>query len=300
MRGLEKPLLGRYRIERELGQGATGIVYLGSDAESGRKVAIKMMVLSQEIAAEERQGVKERFFREAETAGRLKHPNIVGVYDAGEAHGRAYIAMEFFKGEDLTAYVKPDNLLPLEAVLSIVARVAEALCFAHRNGVVHRDIKPANILYDPESDGVKISDFGIAGVMDSSKARAGEVHGTPSYMSPEQLAGRNVDGRSDLFSLGATLYQLGCGRLPFEGDSMAQLIFNIANEPHADIRVHNPRLPACVAAIVNQSLAKDPGQRYQDGEQMAKALRLCLQGLAGARRPGQLSRSAASAVPAAS
>ena len=143
---------------------------------------------------------------------------------------------------------------------------------------------------------MKVTDFGIARITDSSKTKTGMVLGTPSYMSPEQLAGKKIEGRSDLFSLGVTLYQMACGRLPFEGDSMAQLMFKIANEPHADIRTHNPQLPACVAAIVNKALAKDPDQRYQDGEQMAKALRLCLQSLRGGARGGGAGAPAAPAT----
>jgi len=297
--GVEKPMLGRYQIEKELGKGAMGIVYLGKDPKIGRVVAIKTMALSQEFDADELKDVKERFFREAETAGRLTHPNIVTIYDAGEEHDLAYIAMEFLKGKDLAPYVKPGNLLPLARVLSIFARVAEALAYAHKNSVVHRDVKPANIMYEPESDTVKVTDFGIARITDSSKTKTGMVLGTPSYMSPEQLAGKKIEGCSDLFSLGAALYQMACGHLPFQGDSMAQLMFKIANEAHADIRTHNPKLPACVAAIVNKSLAKDPAQRYQDGEQMAKALRLCLQSLSTAR-PAAAAATARPAAPATS
>ena len=285
--GVEKPMLGRYRVEKELGKGAMGVVYQGRDPKIGRVVAIKTMALSQEFEPDELKDVKERFFREAETAGRLTHPHIVTIYDAGEEHDLAYIAMEFLKGKDLTPYNKPGSLLPLEKTLSITARVAEALAYAHKNNVVHRDVKPANIMYEAETDSVKVTDFGIARITDSSRTKTGMVLGTPSYMSPEQLAGRKIEGRSDLFSLGVTFYQLACGRLPFEGESMAQLMFRIANEPHADIRTHNAQLPACVAAIVNKALAKDPDQRYQSGEQMAKALQLCLQSLPGVRRAAQ-------------
>jgi serine/threonine-protein kinase len=274
--GIEKPMLGRYQVEKELGKGAMGIVYLGKDPKIGREVAIKTMALSQEFEPDELADVKERFFREAETAGRLTHPNIVTMYDAGEEHDLAYIAMEFLKGRDLAPHVKPDNLLPLPAVLSIVARVAEALAYAHQNNVVHRDIKPANVMYDPASDSVKVTDFGIARITDSSKTKTGMVLGTPSYMSPEQLSGKKVDGHSDMFSLGVTLYQLACGKLPFNGDSMAQLMFRIANEAHADIRRERSDIPACVAAIVNKALAKEPEQRYQSCEHMARALRLCM------------------------
>ncbi len=280
--GVEKPMLGRYQVEKELGKGAMGVVYLGKDPKIGRVVAIKTLALSQEFEADELKEVKERFFREAETAGRLTHPNIVTIYDAGDEHDLAYIAMEFLKGKDLVPYTKPDNLLPLDKTLSIIARVAEALGYAHNNNVVHRDIKPANIMYEPESDSVKVTDFGIARITDSSKTKTGMVLGTPSYMSPEQLSGKKVEGRSDLFSLGVTLYQLVCGHLPFQGDSMAQLMFKIANEPHADIRTYHPNLPVCVVAIINKALAKDPESRLQSGNMMAKALRLCLASLAAA------------------
>ena len=273
---VEKPMLGRYEIEKELGKGAMGVVYLGRDPKINRVVAIKTMALSQEFEADELVEVKERFFREAETAGRLNHPNIVTMFDAGEEHDLAYIAMEFLKGKDLVSVAKPGNLLPLPRVMSIVARVADALSYAHEYNVVHRDIKPANIMYEPESDQVKVTDFGIARITDSSKTKTGMVLGTPSFMSPEQLAGKKIDGRSDLFSLGVMLYQMSCGKLPFEGDSMAQLMFRIANEPHPDIRGFNPNLPDCVVAIIDRAMTKDPDARYQTGAEFAKDIRTCM------------------------
>lgn len=273
---VEKPMLGRYQIEKELGKGAMGVVYMGRDPKINRIVAIKTMALSQEFDEDELADVKERFFREAETAGRLNHPNIVTMFDAGEEHDLAYIAMEFLKGKDLVPYTKPGNLMPLPKVISIVARVAEALSYAHENNVVHRDIKPANVMYEPESDQAKVTDFGIARITDSSKTKTGMVLGTPSYMSPEQLAGKKIDGRSDLFSLGVTLYQMACGKLPFEGDSMAQLMFRIANEPHPDIRSINPSLPPCLVAIIDKAMTKDADQRYQTGAEMARDLKACM------------------------
>ena len=281
---VEKPMLGRYQIEKELGKGAMGVVYMGRDPKINRVVAIKTMALSQEFEADELVEVKERFFREAETAGRLNHPNIVQMYDAGEEHDLAYIAMEFLKGKDLVPYAKPGNQMPLPKVMSIVARVADALSYAHENNVVHRDIKPANIMYEPESDQVKVTDFGIARITDSSKTKTGMVLGTPSYMSPEQLAGKKIDGRSDLFSLGVTLYQLASGKLPFEGDSMAQLMFKIANETHPDIRSVRPDLPDSLVAIIDKALTKDADARYQTGAEFAKDLRTCMamSGAAGA------------------
>ncbi|MDP2821255.1 MAG: serine/threonine-protein kinase [Sulfuritalea sp.] len=279
---VEKPMLGRYEIEKELGKGAMGVVYLGRDPKINRVVAIKTMALSQEFEADELVEVKERFFREAETAGRLNHPNIVTMFDAGEEHDLAYIAMEFLKGKDLVPYAKPGNLMPLPRVMSIVARVADALSYAHENHVVHRDVKPANIMYEPESDQVKVTDFGIARITDSSKTKTGMVLGTPSYMSPEQLAGKKIDGRSDLFSLGVMLYQMSCGKLPFEGDSMAQLMFRIANEPHQDIRSVNPDLPDCLVAIIDKALIKDADVRYQTGAEFARDIRTCMKMTGGA------------------
>jgi len=273
--GVSKPMLGRYEIEKELGKGAMGVVYLGKDPKIGRVVAIKTLALAQEFEADELDDVKARFFREAETAGRLNHPNIVTMYDAGEEHDLAYIAMEFLKGRDLVPYTKPNNLLPLPRVISIVARVADALDYAHKQNVVHRDIKPANIMYDFDSDTPKVTDFGIARITDSSKTKTGLVLGTPSFMSPEQLAGKKIEGASDLFSLGVSLYQLACGKLPFEGESMAQLMFRITNEPHTDILSIRADLPACLVAIINRSLAKQIGDRYANGAEMAAALRQC-------------------------
>ena len=273
---IEKPMLGRYQVEKELGKGAMGVVYQGRDPKINRVVAIKTMALAQEFDEAELADVKQRFFREAETAGRLSHPNIVAIYDAGEEHDLAYIAMEFLKGRDLVPESKPGHLLPLTKVLSIVARVADALDYAHGQNVVHRDIKPANLMYEPESDQLKVTDFGIARITDSSRTRTGMVLGTPSYMSPEQLGGKKIDGRSDLFSLGVTLYQLSCGQLPFVGESLAQLMFKIASEPHPDIRVLVPTIPACIATVIDKALNKDVVQRYQRGTEMAADLRNCL------------------------
>lgn len=280
--GMSKPMLGRYEVEKELGKGAMGVVYQGRDPKINRVVAIKTLALSEEFEGDELEEAKSRFFREAETAGRLTHPNIVTIYDAGEEHDLAYIAMEYLKGKDMTPYTKPDNLLGIPKVLEIVTAAATALDYAHTNQVVHRDIKPANIMYEPEADQIKLTDFGIARISDSSKTKTGMVLGTPSYMSPEQLAGKRVDGRSDLFSLGVMLYQLLCGRLPFRGDSMATLMYMIANDPYTPITDIRPELATeapCVMAIIERALVKNPDERYQRGEAMAADLRNCLNNL---------------------
>lgn len=284
---LDKPMLGRYELEKELGKGAMGVVYQGRDPQINRVVAIKTMALAQEFDEDELADVKLRFFREAETAGRLNHPNIVTMYDAGEANDLAYIAMEFLQGRDLVAHAKPAALLPLPTVLSIIARVADALDYAHGQQVVHRDIKPANIMYEAASDQVKVTDFGIARITDSSRTKTGMVLGTPSYMSPEQLAGKKIDGRSDLFSLGVTLYQMSCGQLPFVGESLAQLMYKIANEAPIDILSIDPALPSSVVAVIDRALNKDVAERYQRGAEMAADLRACIDQLAAqaARSP---------------
>ena len=271
--GVEKPMLGRYQVEKELGKGAMGVVYLGRDPKIGRVVAIKTLALSNEFDGEELNDARERFFREAETAGRLQHQNIVTIFDAGEEHDLAYIAMEYLKGKDLADVSKGGQLLPVPQVLSIVARVAEALAYAHSLQVVHRDIKPANIMFDPLTDSVKVTDFGIARITDSSRTKTGLVLGTPSFMSPEQIAGKKIDGRSDLYSLGVMLYQMLTGFLPFRGDSMAELMYKIANETAPDVRSGRPELSAQLADIVAFSIRKQSATRYQSGEEFAAALR---------------------------
>lgn len=271
--GVEKPMLGRYQVEKELGKGAMGVVYQGRDPKIGRTVAIKTLALSAEFEGTELADVRERFFREAETAGRLQHPNIVTIFDAGEEHDLAYIAMEFLQGHDLAAHTRDGQLLPVASVLSIGERVALALDHAHRQQVVHRDIKPANVMYDPATDSVKVTDFGIARITGSSKTRTGMVLGTPSFMSPEQLAGQPVDGRSDLYSLGVMLFQLLTGTLPLRGDSMAALVYQIANQPAPDVRERRPELPQELADILSKTLSKSPAQRYQTGLEIAADLR---------------------------
>jgi hypothetical protein len=271
----EAERLGRYQLEREIGRGAMGIVYLGRDTAINRMVAIKAIPLASEFSDSELVEARSRFFREAETAGRLNHPNIVTIYDVGEERGLAYIAMEYLKGRHLSDYAKSNNLLEPRKVLEIIARTAEALGFAHKQQVVHRDIKPANLMYDPGTDVLKITDFGIARLSGAGSTRTGIVLGTPSFMSPEQLEGRTVTGHSDLFSLGVSLFQLLTGQLPFTADSMTGLMQQIAEAPHPPLRAFRPDLPACVESVIDRALAKNPEARYDSGAQMAAALNDC-------------------------
>jgi len=271
----EKPVLGRYQIEKPLGKGAMGVVYLGRDSKLNRLVAIKTLPLSEDFEAEQLQEATIRFFREAAAAGRLRHPHIVSIYDAGEEQDLAYISMEFFKGGHLVPYTQPNNLLPISTVIDIIIHVAEALDYAHSQGIVHRDIKPANIMYNPATNQIKITDFGIARITDSNRTKTGAIYGTPSYMSPENLAGKALDGRTDLFSLGVMLYQLLTGKLPFEGESLATLMFKIANEPHLDMLSIRTDVPPCLKKRVDTALEKVPENRYQSGAEFASALRDC-------------------------
>lgn len=271
----EKPVLGRYQIEKQLGKGAMGVVYLGTDTKLDRLMAIKTLPLALEFEEEQLQEATIRFFREASAAGRLQHPNIVSIYDAGEEQDFAYIAMEFFKGGNLVPFTEKDNLLAIEIVIDIMIHAADALHYAHINDVIHRDIKPANIMYNPATEKIKLTDFGIAHITDSNKTKTGVILGTPSYMSPEQLAGKPIKGSTDLFSLGVTLYQLLTGELPFKADSMATLMFKITNEAHPDILTIRKDIPLCLKKVIDISLHKTVSKRYQTGAEFANALRDC-------------------------
>lgn len=279
--GVEKPMLGRFEIESELGKGAMGIVYLGRDPKIGRQVAIKTLALDEAVEAESLEELKQRFLREAETAGRLTHPNIVAVHDVGEDQDLAWIAMDYLPGEPLSRFASEDTLLPPEEVMEYLAQVADALEYAHQHRVVHRDVKPDNIIVDREKGEAIVTDFGVAALLDQSLTRSGIALGTPTYMSPEQLAGGKIDGRSDQFSLAVTAYRLLSGQLPFTGDSLSNLMYRIANERQRDIRRLRADLPACTATITNRAMEKDPARRYASAAQMGQALRRCIDKLAG-------------------
>ncbi len=281
---MELPVLGRYRLERELGRGAMGTVYLAVDPAIGRQVAIKTLSLPDSCGDREQEAAAQRFFREAEAVGRLVHPHIVSIHDAGREHDVAYLVMDYVQGESLDARVHRDRLLPVWEVLDIAAQVADGLHYAHSRNVIHRDVKPGNILYDRDSGEVRITDFGVARILDSTQTRTGTVLGTPSYMSPEQVAGRKIQGQSDQFSLGVTLYQLLTGSLPFCGDSVATLMYQIANRKMVPLRKQRSGLPACVSRMVGRAMHKDPAKRFASSAELAVAIRKCRLQFRGGRR----------------
>lgn len=266
------PTLGRYELTQELGRGSMGVVYLGVDPRIDRKVAIKTMALSNEYDGQELVNAKERFYREAKTAGRLQHPNIVTIHDVGEEQGMAYIAMEVLSGTPLDDYLKAKGQIPINEAVEIAAVIADALAYAHLEGVVHRDIKPANILFRPNQM-LKITDFGIARITDSNKTKTGVVMGTPAYMAPEQIRGLQIDGRVDLYALGVMTFQLLTGRLPFEGESIHDLVYKIVNEPVKRVSEYRNDIPAGLDDVLQKAMAKEPEDRFSTGTQFAEALR---------------------------
>ena len=265
--------LGRYRIVDELGRGAMGAVYRALDPLIDREVAIKTLLpdLPAEVMAE----IRERFIREARSAGRLSHPNIVTIFDVGEQDGIAYIAMELLKGHSLLQVLKHPQRLAFNTIANVIAQVADALDMAQQHNIVHRDVKPANIMVD-HAGRVKLTDFGVAYVPASTITGNGTALGSPRYMSPEQVTGAPIDPRSDIFSLGVVLYELLTKRTPFEheGDTTIFALMNrIASTPHPAVREVDPSVPAPFEHIVDRALAKKPAERYARAGDMARELR---------------------------
>jgi serine/threonine protein kinase len=261
---------GRYEVLSEIGRGAMGIVYKARDPKINRIVAVKTVSLAGQPPAEQRE-YRDRFFREAEAAGRLSHPGIVTIFDVGEERGSRspYIVMEYISGQTLDALLShADHKVPLDAALQLTLELAEALDCAHGQGVVHRDLKPANILLT-EDGRAKIADFGIAKLNLANVTLSGISLGTPAYMSPEQLNGDPVDGRSDLFSLGVILYTLLTGYRPFQGNSAMTVSFKVVNREPIPATVLDTELPPGTDYVVARAIAKDPNERYQRGMEMA-------------------------------
>lgn len=264
---------GRYEIVGELGRGAMGVVYKAVDPVIGRTVAVKTIRLSEEGTGLSRPELLSRFQTEARAAGLLTHPNIVVVYDAGEEDGLYYITMELVEGKSLQAMLDARQAFPLPRVLRILEQTCSALQFAHERNVVHRDVKPANLMLTAD-DTVKVTDFGTAKILQfGTVQQTAHVMGTPSYMSPEQVKGRAVDGRSDIFSLGVMLYEMVTGEKPFPGQNITTVIYKIVNEDPVPPRQIDPTIHPGISAIVMKALAKEPDQRYQSCRDMLEDLK---------------------------
>lgn len=264
---------GRYRIVKELGGGSMGVVYQAHDPQIDRLIALKVLRQDRVVS----QAFVQRFSSEAKAVGRLSHPNIVMVYDVGQDHGTIYIAMEFLEGKPLNEIIQ-EKKLSLKELVDIGVQTAGALDYAHQKGIVHRDIKPSNIILTSQGQ-VKVTDFGIARIEDPSgyqQTQAGEVLGTPLYMSPEQVIGHPVDGRSDIHSLGVILYELATGKRPFSGENLVAIFKSITEDvPDEPLKI-DPSIPAEISQLIIRSLEKKPGDRFQRGNAMAEALRACL------------------------
>ena len=264
--------IGRYEIEAELGRGAMGVVYLARDPQLHRRVAIKTFSNPDGLSRGQQKEFRERFIREARAAARLAHPGVVTVYDVGEDGGVPFFTMEYVPGSTLEQLVRSG---PIEAGLacSIADRVVQALCVAHQAGIVHRDVKPANILVRAGDEAVKVADFGVARLAASDLTRSGAWIGSPAYMSPEQIRGHEVDGRSDLFSLAVILYEMLCGERPFEGEDVSQLAYSIVHLTPVPISKRVKGLSSGLDRFFDRALAKNPADRFPDGAAFRDALR---------------------------
>jgi len=278
--------VGRYEIVGKLGQGSMGVVYLGKDPYINRYVGIKISRPEAGMVEEKANKYRERFFIEAQSAGRLMHPNIVAIYDAGMHEDFCYITMEYIDGPTLQSLCRKDTLLPFSKVVEIMFQACNALDYAHKKGVVHRDIKPSNIMLN-KSESVRITDFGIARIKTEQTASEGII-GSPSYMSPEQVREEPVEDKTDIFSLGCVLYELLCGEKAFDGDNYYAIMYKITNEDPVPVRRVRPEVPEVLAKITQKALEKDPNRRYQTCADFAYDLRVALRGLKGMGRTAKV------------
>jgi serine/threonine protein kinase len=263
---------GRYQILDELGRGAMGVVYRAHDPVIGRDVAVKTMHLAADGSGATRPDFISRFQTEARAAGILTHPNIVVVYDAGEEGGTFYITMELVEGRSLQSLIDEHQSFPLPRAVRIIEQASSALDYAHRHNIIHRDVKPANLMITSD-DTVKVTDFGTAKILQFNTAQTAAVIGTPSYMSPEQIKGKTVDGRSDIFALGVILYELVTGEKPFPGQNITTVIYKIVNEEPVPPREIDPSIHSGLCAVIARALAKDPTARFQTCGELLEALK---------------------------
>lgn len=278
--------IGRYEIEDKLGQGSMGMVFLGKDPFIRRRVAIKVSRPADDLPKERADKFRERFFLEAQSAGRLTHPNIVAIYDAGVCRDYCYITMEYVDGPTLDAFCRRDSLLPPSKALEIVFTACKALDYAHKTGVVHRDVKPSNIMLN-RSGAVKIADFGIAQI-DSDQTSPRGIVGSPSYMSPEQIKEAPITEGTDIFSLGCVLYELLTGQKAFDGDNYFSILYKITHERPAPLHEIRPELPTTLDKIAQKALSKDPSTRYQSCLDLGYDLRVALRTLKGTVKPSKM------------
>jgi eukaryotic-like serine/threonine-protein kinase len=281
---------GRYDIVKELGKGAMGVVYQARDPSIGRMIALKVLrpdrVTSEEFLS--------RFVQEARAIGRLSHPNVVVIHDIGEDHGTVFISMEFLEGTPLSEVIR-QKACGIEETIRLGIQVADALDYAHKRGIIHRDIKPSNIIVLPDGH-IKITDFGIAYIEDPDSTRqtqAGTILGTPAYMSPEQATGQDVDGRSDIFSLGVILYEMAAGGRPFAGKTFTAILASITGFEPLDPAKVNGAVPPELSRTIMKCLSKSPDKRFSSGSELSDALKACLtnmQTIVGVVRPGRPSR----------
>ncbi len=275
--------LGRYEIICELGQGAMGVVYKARDPLIDRIVAIKTINLG--LAEDEKEEFELRFYQEAKAAGRLNHPNIVTIYDVGKSDDIAYIAMEFLQGSELRDILRHNKKMPVDQVLDYVAQVASGLAYAHEHEIVHRDIKPSNIMVIRNGQ-VKITDFGIARMSSSAvRTATGMVLGSPKYMSPEQVLGKVIDSRSDIFSLGVMLYEMLAGESPFDGENVNAIMYQTLNGTPTKLSTLNADVPEMLNFIVAKALAKKREDRYQNAAELAEDLRACRKSMPKSDQP---------------
>lgn len=265
-------VVDHYRIERRLGAGSSATVYLAHDLRDGRQVALKVMAKQGAWASAENTELRARFLQEAGILQRLQHPDIVAVQAAGESSGALWLAMDPAPGMPLDRCLDANTLLPPRTVLRVCARVALALGHAHRHGVVHRDLKPSNVLIDLASDSVKLTDFGIARLLDSRRTGTEFILGTPAYMAPEVLAGNPASAATDLYSLGVLMYEMLSGRRPHQSSSMGELLRQVAKDAAPDIRSHRPQLPAELSQLLSKLLAKRAAARPASADELAASL----------------------------
>ena len=270
------PKLGRYEILEQIGRGAMGIVYKGNDPILNRLTAIKTIRFSDEFDEDNIDVIKTHFYREAEVVAKLSHPNIVTIYDVGEDLDLSFLAMEYLQGESLEKYTSQGNLFPVMKCLEIIAQVCDALEYAHTHNIIHRDIKPANIMLLGDGS-IKVTDFGIARATTSTKTRTGIIKGTPYYMSPEQTKGLKLSGRSDIFSLGIVFYQLLTGRLPFDGENMAAIMYQITSVNPTPPTEYMPGINKPILTVLNKALVKDHDKRYAHARDMGKHVRMIIE-----------------------